>query len=81
MTKKDIKKLRVAETVISTALNPDTKNFIPWTARMSSFLPLNLPISFGLIITPPTPFNTILWQWINQSYNAQNNYGNRNASS
>ena len=48
---------------------------------MSSFLPLNIPISFGLILTEPTPFNTILWQWINQTYNAQNNYGNRNASS
>lgn len=30
---------------------------------------------------PPTPFNTILGQWINQSYNAWLNYGNRNASS
>jgi hypothetical protein len=34
-----------------------------------------------MIITAPTPFNTILWQWINQTYNALLNYGNRNASS
>ena len=40
-----------------------------------------MPISFGMIITAPTPFNTILWQWINQTYNALLNYGNRNASS
>lgn len=49
--------------------------------RLSSFLPMNMPISFGFIMAAPTPFNTILWQWINQTYNATLNYGNRNASS
>ena len=49
--------------------------------RLSSFVPINIPIAFGMVITAPTPFNTILWQWINQSYNAALNYGNRNASS
>lgn len=49
--------------------------------RLSSFVPINIPIAFGMIITAPTPFNTILWQWVNQSYNAALNYGNRNASS
>lgn len=76
-----MKQIRIAKTVISTAVNPDTGKTIFWSMRMSSFLPFNLPIVFGLIITPPTPFNTILWQWINQTYNAQCNYGNRNASS
>ena len=50
---KRAKELRLAEKVVSTAVNPDSGNFIPWTARMSSFLPLNMPISFGLIIAPP----------------------------
>lgn len=81
VSKEKIKQIRIAQTVISTAINPDTGNNIFWSMRMSSFLPLNLPISFGLMVTPPTPFNTILWQWINQTYNAQCNYGNRNASS
>jgi hypothetical protein len=49
--------------------------------RVSSFLPANIPIAFGFIIAAPTPFNTIFWQWINQTYNALFNYGNRNASS
>ena len=79
--KDQVKLVRIAQTVISTAVNPDSGKNIFWSMRMSSFLPLNLPISFGLIITPPTPFNTVLWQWINQTYNAQCNYGNRNASS
>ena len=66
---------------MSTAIHPDTGKFIPWVMRLSSFLPVNLPISFGMIITAPTPFNTVFWQWMNQTYNALLNYGNRNASS
>jgi len=64
-SKKEIKKLWAAETVISTAIHPDTGHFIPWPMRMSSFIPMNMPIAFGLIIAAPTPFNTIFWQWIN----------------
>ena len=52
-----------------------------WVFRFSSFLPVNIPISFGFIFAAPTPFNTIFWQWINQTYNAALNYQNRNASS
>ena len=65
MTKEQIKEIRTAETVVSTAIHPDTGKFIPWVMRLSSFLPVNLPISFGMIITAPTPFNTIFWQWMN----------------
>ena len=59
--KEKVRLIRIAKTVISTAVNPDSGKNIFWSMRMSSFLPFNLPISFGLIITPPTPFNTILW--------------------
>ena len=67
--------------MVSTAIHPDTGEFIPWVCRLSSFLPCNIPIAFGFIIATPTPFNTIFWQWINQTYNALMNYGNRNATS
>ena len=77
----EIKELRTAETVVSTAIHPDTGKFISWPMRLSSFVPVNLPIAFGMIITAPTPFNTVFWQWVNQTYNALLNYGNRNASS
>ena len=40
-----------------------------------------LPLTFGLIFTAPTPFNTIFWQLATQTYNASLNYANRNASS
>jgi len=65
MTKEEIYDVRKAETIISTAIHPDTEQFIPWVMRLSSFVPVNIPIAFGMIITAPTPFNTILWQWIN----------------
>ena len=35
----------------------------------------------SLILPAPTPLNTILANWVNQTYNAAINYGNRNASS
>ena len=80
-TFKEIKAIRTAQTVVSTAIHPDTKEMIPWALRFSSFLPMNIPICFGFIIAAPTPFNTVFWQGINQTYNAALNYGNRNASS
>lgn len=49
--------------------------------RMCSFVPTNVPILFGMLLSRPTTINTIFWQWFNQSYNAGLNYGNRNASS
>ena len=81
LSRKEIRELRTAETVLSTAIHPDTGEFIPWPMRMSSFIPMNMPITFGLIIAAPTPLNTIFWQWVNQTYNAAVNYGNRNATS
>ena len=81
LSKDEIKEIRLAQTVVSTAIHPDTGEFIPWVCRLSSFLPCNLPIAFGFIIAKPTPFNTVFWQLINQTYNALMNYGNRNATS
>ena len=65
LTKEQIKKIRIAETVVSTAIHPDTKLMLPWAQRFSSFMPMNIPICFGFIIAAPTPFNTVFWQWIN----------------
>ena len=54
-----VEKIRKAEIVTRTAIHPDTGEFIPWPMRMSSFIPMNLPISYAMIIIPPTPINTI----------------------
>ena len=77
----EIEKIRKAQKVCSTAIHPDTQEFIPWPLRFSSFIPMNLPISFGMLFLAPTPLNTIFFQWLNQTYNASLNYANRNASS
>jgi hypothetical protein len=80
-TPNEIEAIRLAQTVCSSAIHPDTKEIIPWAFRMSSFMPMNIPICFGLFIVAPTTFNTVFWQCINQTYNAGLNYANRNASS
>ena len=44
-------------------------------------MPMNIPLNVGFILAPPTIFNTVLVQVLNQTYNATMNYGNANASS
>jgi len=66
---------------VNSSIHPDTNQPVPWVMRMCAFVPTNLPIIFGMLMTPPTPMNTAFWQWINQTYNAGMNFGNRNASS
>ena len=39
-----------------------------------------MPLSVGLTMAPPTFLNTVVWQWLNQTYYAGLNYGNRNAT-
>lgn len=81
LSEMDIAKLRKMQTIVNASIHPDTNAPVPWVMRMCAFVPTNLPIIFGMLMTPPTPVNTIFWQWINQTYNAGMNYGNRNASS
>jgi glucose-6-phosphate dehydrogenase assembly protein OpcA len=61
MTLEEIKAVRKAQSVVATAVHPDTGEFIAWPMRFSSFIPMNLPIAFGLLFTAPTPMNTIFW--------------------
>jgi len=53
---------------------------IPRVFRMSAFLPTNIPIVCGIIMSPPTMKYTAFWQWFNQSYMAGLNYQNKNES-
>lgn len=48
--------------------------------RMCGFVPCNIPTFIGILLAPPTIFNTMLFQWINQSYNAGMNFGNKNTT-
>ena len=67
--------------IVDASIHPDTGKPVPWAMRMCAFVPTNLPIIFGMLMSAPTPANTIFFQWLNQTYNAGMNYGNRNASS
>ena len=77
MTQNKINELRKAQNVVSHAIHPDTGKFIPWLNRWTSYVPANLPISFGMVIAAPTPANTIFWHGLNQTYNASLNYANK----
>ena len=44
--------------------------------RMSMFVPANVPIAAGLLMSKSV-YATLFWQWWNQTYNVFNNYVNR----
>ncbi|KAG9410208.1 Sideroflexin-5 [Aphanomyces cochlioides] len=69
-----------ARRVCDMVFHPQTGEKVPVWFRMPAFVPVNIPICSGMVLAPPTLFNTVFWQWINQSYNAGFNYANRNAS-
>ena len=81
LSEAEIKELRTKQSVVNASIHPDTGKPVPWVMRMCAFVPVNLPITFGMIMAPRTTFNTIFFQWLNQTYNAGMNYGNRNATS
>jgi len=74
------KQLWEAQQIKQSTLHPDTgeKIFMPF--RMSGYVPFNSPILAGLLMPNPTLFQTVFWQWLNQSHNACVNYANRNAT-
>jgi F0F1-type ATP synthase membrane subunit c/vacuolar-type H+-ATPase subunit K len=76
-----IDEIRRAQNIVDSAIHPDTKEFIPRPMRICSYASISIPTLFGMILSRPTTFNIIFWQWANQSYSAVLNYGNRNASS
>ncbi|OQS04486.1 Mitochondrial Tricarboxylate Carrier (MTC) Family [Thraustotheca clavata] len=69
-----------ARRICECVFHPQTGEKLPMLFRMPAFVPVNIPICSGMVLAPPTLFNTIFWQWVNQSYNAGFNYANRNAS-
>lgn len=81
MTQAEYGDYRRKRIILASSTSPDTGEVIPWPARTSSFVPTNIPIIAGMLLSPATTSYTILWQWINQTYNAGMNFGNRNASS
>lgn len=81
LTQKDYSELVKASYIVNSSTSRDTGEEIPRMMRMCAFLPVNIPILFGMLLSTPSVANTVFWQWFNQSFNAGLNYGNRNASS
>jgi hypothetical protein len=44
---------------------------------MTGFLPTQIPICFGMLLSAPTIRNTVMWQIVNQSYLATFNLVNK----
>lgn len=69
-----------AKVMKDSMVHPDTGKTIFPLFRMAGFTPVNMPVVAGMLFSKPTFFNTVFWQWINQSVNVAVNYANRNAS-
>ncbi len=81
MTAKEFEEVLKADRIYKAIFHPDTKQKVPFVFRMCAFVPVNIPIVFGILCTPQTVMNVVFWQWVNQTYNAGWNYSNRNATS
>lgn len=81
LTPQEIDEIKLASRIVGGSVHPDTKEIIPRVMRLSGFVIFNVPIATMVIFMPhQTPLVSAMLQWLNQTYNAGMNYGNRNAS-
>jgi hypothetical protein len=66
--------------VFAATHHPETGVKLNPVFTMAAFVPANVPICAGMILSAPTVANTVLWQAMNQSLNAGFNYSNRSGS-
>ena len=81
MTQEDIRRMKWNSNVVSGSVHPDTQKIIPHTMRLSGYTVIKIPIMFAVMFAQQSPAFNAFAQWVNQTYNAMINYGNRNASS
>lgn len=74
-------RLMKAITVRDSMVHPDTGETIWLPMRRAFFLPSNMPIFLGMLLSPQTVGWITTWQVVNNSYSCFMNYSNRNASS
>lgn len=78
----EIERIKKNNIIVGSAVHPDTNEIIPFYMRLSGFVVFNFPLVFAvLFVRNQTPIFNATMQWVNQTYNAGMNYGNRNASS
>lgn len=61
LNKKDYSELVKASYIVGSSTSRDTGEEIPRMMRMCAFLPVNIPILFGMLLSTPTTVNTIFW--------------------
>lgn len=82
MKAEEIELVKRADKTTGGAVHPDTQELIPIYMRLSGFVVFNTPLVLITLFTRnQTPIFNAGMQWINQTYNAAMNYGNRNVSS
>ena len=65
LPKHEIDTLLKKKTIVDSSIHPDTGKPVSWVMRMCAFVPTNLPIIFGMLMTKQTPVSTAFWQWLN----------------
>jgi len=65
-----------AQRIVSAIIHGPTGEVMPIVGRMSMFVPINVPIAAGLLMSKSV-YASLFWQWLNQTYNVVNNYVNR----
>ena len=76
LTEQEFAEYRHKRLVLASATSPGSDKIIPWFSRTSSFVPMSIPISMGMVMSPATQAWTILWQVVNTTYCAGLNYSN-----
>lgn len=79
-TKRSNEELWNLHYIVKGNLHPETEKPVNKLFRWSTFVPINIPIIIGISVLPPTPFNQIFFQSLNQSYNFGLNTCNASAS-
>ena len=65
LTQAEFEDYKHKKTVLASCMSPDTGEPINWLSRISAFVPTNVPIIAAILMTPSTPQNIFLWQWVN----------------
>ena len=61
LTQAEINQYKHKKTVLASCMSPDTEEPIMWLGRVSAFVPTNVPIIGAILISAPTPANTIFF--------------------